>query len=183
MSAVLLVVKVGPGAKKDKTSRSASNTTPTLVTTTSAGPVKYTVKQGDTLLRIAEYFGVTSAAIVRANQLPDPDHLFAGQVLTIPPVTPIVLVIEPAKPTTGETIELTLTGAQPGEYVTFEIHRPAGVFKGRSHLAGEDGTVTTTYSLGAEDTPGTYTVVAKGDQITTAQATFEVVAPKTPAPQ
>ncbi len=50
---------------------------------------EYTVQEGDTLLDIAIQFGVTIDMIIAANQLVDPNALFAGQILMIPPGTPV----------------------------------------------------------------------------------------------
>ena len=44
----------------------------------------YTVVRGDTLSSIARRFGTTFTAIARENNLPDPNRIFAGQVLRIP---------------------------------------------------------------------------------------------------
>jgi LysM repeat protein len=44
----------------------------------------YTVQAGDSLSAIADYLGVRLQAIVDLNGLPDPDHIFAGQLLSIP---------------------------------------------------------------------------------------------------
>lgn len=49
-----------------------------------AGGVQYTVKRGDTLIKIGARFGVSAAAIARANGISDPDYVQAGMVLTIP---------------------------------------------------------------------------------------------------
>src|SRR5690242_13887130 len=46
---------------------------------------RYVVQEGDTLSGIADRFGVTEDAIVRANKLNDRNHLMAGQELLIPP--------------------------------------------------------------------------------------------------
>ena len=172
-------------ASKDKSSSRAKSTSTTLgaTTTTTRGPVNYTVKQGDSLLNIAKYFGVTPRAIIDANHLADPDRLVAGRVLVIPPVVLVKLEVSPEKATVGETIELVLTGAEPNEIVRVEIHRPTGVFTGPAHYASSEGTVRTTYQLGAADPPGAYTIVAKGDQITNVQATLEVRAAKQTQPQ
>ena len=50
---------------------------------------EYTVQEGDTLLDIAIQFGVTIDMIIDANELLDPNALFAGQVLMIPFGTPV----------------------------------------------------------------------------------------------
>ncbi len=44
----------------------------------------YTVQAGDHLAEIARRFGVNWTTIAQANNLADPNHIYAGQVLTIP---------------------------------------------------------------------------------------------------
>lgn len=64
--------------------------------------MQYVVQAGDTLASIAQRFGTTVEAIVRANNLTDPNLIFVGQVLTIPtggipiPPTPPPTPISPA---------------------------------------------------------------------------------------
>ena len=176
---VLLTVVDWSGSKREVSSRSSSTTVTTGggTTTTTRGEVKYTVMPGDTLISIAEKFGVTQRQIIEANKLFNPDALVAGQVLVIPPQVVVRLVVRPRKATVGEAVELTVEGVQPGETITFEIRKPTGAtFTGRSHYASDDS-ISTTYQLGASDPPGTYTVVVEGDQSTRGEATFRVVAP------
>lgn len=62
-------------------------TTPTTTTTTTTIPENerfYTVKQGDTLGKIAAGFEVPVQAIVDANDLASADAIQAGQTLRIP---------------------------------------------------------------------------------------------------
>jgi LysM repeat protein len=47
-------------------------------------PLSYVVRRGDRLQDIADQFGVTVDAIVELNNLDNPDHIEAGQVLLIP---------------------------------------------------------------------------------------------------
>ncbi|MGE5576126.1 MAG: LysM peptidoglycan-binding domain-containing protein [Syntrophothermus sp.] len=48
-------------------------------------PFQYTVQPGDTMFLIAQRFGVTLNALIAANpQIPNPNIIFPGQVLTIP---------------------------------------------------------------------------------------------------
>jgi hypothetical protein len=47
-------------------------------------PPTYTLRSGDTLFRIAEQYGVTVDAIMRANNVADPTRLHVGQILLIP---------------------------------------------------------------------------------------------------
>jgi LysM repeat protein len=49
---------------------------------------RYVVREGDTLSGIAARFGVPETAILEANPLSDPDRLFVGQELVIPPAQP-----------------------------------------------------------------------------------------------
>ena len=70
------------------------------------GPVKYEVKQTDTIFTIAVQFGVSVADLVEFNELPDEDFIFVGQVLEVP--TDPAQIIErresKPKPTTGVVI-------------------------------------------------------------------------------
>ena len=49
-------------------------------------PHTYTVRSGDTLLEIAEVFGISVEALMSANRLQNADALTAGQVLILPQV-------------------------------------------------------------------------------------------------
>ncbi len=56
----------------------------TAVPAAAASQAVYTVKPGDTLYAIASHFGVTINAIMRANNLSNPNTLSIGQTLVIP---------------------------------------------------------------------------------------------------
>jgi LysM repeat protein len=62
-----------------------------------SGCTTYVVQRGDTLTAIAYRYGVSVSDIVRANNLVNPNRIYAGQRLVIPcgPVTP------PVPPSTG----------------------------------------------------------------------------------
>lgn len=49
---------------------------------------RYVVREGDSLSAIADRFDVTEAAIMRANNLTDPNRILVGQTLIIPPPEP-----------------------------------------------------------------------------------------------
>jgi LysM repeat protein len=49
---------------------------------------RYVVREGDTLSGIAARFGVSEDAILAENPLSDPNRLFVGQELIIPPAQP-----------------------------------------------------------------------------------------------
>lgn len=44
----------------------------------------YTVRKGDTLFGIAQFFGTTVGNILRYNNIKDPNRIFIGQQLLIP---------------------------------------------------------------------------------------------------
>ena len=73
-------------------------------TPTSTGSTTYIVKAGDTLGQIAARFGVTIQAIAAANNLPNINIIYVGQVLIIPGGTgPGPTATPPATPTPGPT--------------------------------------------------------------------------------
>jgi LysM repeat protein len=155
------------------TKRTTASSTIVAPTTTTAGPlITYQVKRGDSLTALAQFFGVTRAAIVAANHL-NGDQLTAGQVLQIPPRPPAQLVVTPPDAPFGQAFKLNLTGAKAGEMLTLEIDTPdGGKYSGSPHTAAQDGSVTATYQTASADTAGTYTVVATGDHGTSLRATF-----------
>jgi LysM repeat protein len=132
----------------------------------------YRVKSGDALINIARLFGVSINAVMMANHLSDPNRLAAGQKLRIPPPPPRTLRITPAKGQAGDAFELTLTAAQPGEVVRFEIQSPKGKFTGVAHTASTEGTVTATYQTGFDSPTGRYTVVVHGEGARTPTSHF-----------
>ncbi|AFM39874.1 putative glycosyl hydrolase [Desulfosporosinus acidiphilus SJ4] len=50
----------------------------------------YTVKSGDTLWKIAKKSGTTVSALIAANNIKNPEHIYPGTVLTVPTRTHIV---------------------------------------------------------------------------------------------
>ncbi|MDP8959842.1 MAG: LysM peptidoglycan-binding domain-containing protein, partial [Actinomycetota bacterium] len=55
-----------------------------LAIVAAAGSGAYTVRQGDTLSRIAQRHGVGVEQIAQANDIDDPDRIYVGQSLVIP---------------------------------------------------------------------------------------------------
>jgi LysM repeat protein len=159
-------------------------TTTVAPTTTTAPVIRYQVKAGDTLSAIAARNHVTSTAIIALNRLANPDQLVAGQVLSIPnppsskpaaPGQPATLSITPLAGPPGQVFGLTLSGARAGETVTFQITGPAGAsFTGPPHTAPAGGQIAAGYATSGGDPSGQYQVLAKGNQGTSAHATFEV---------
>ncbi len=52
------------------------------------GPIYHCVRYGETLFSIGRQYGVNPYAIARANYLPNPNCIYAGQVLRIPTCHP-----------------------------------------------------------------------------------------------
>jgi murein DD-endopeptidase MepM/ murein hydrolase activator NlpD len=61
----------------------------------------YKVKAGDTLTGIAAKYGVSMMTLWWANNLKSKDDLHLGQTLTIPPVTGLVLTVQPSDTLAG----------------------------------------------------------------------------------
>ncbi len=68
----------------------------------------YTIKRGDTLLKIAKQFGVTVDALVQANDIANRNLIKPGQVLTIPDSTPPAPPTPPSPPTPQPTAPATI---------------------------------------------------------------------------
>jgi LysM repeat protein len=71
---------VGPSLAPIRTTMPASTTVATPTTL----PQYYEVQRGDTLTLIAAAYQIPVQALMDANQLTDPDDIFAGQFLAIP---------------------------------------------------------------------------------------------------
>jgi nucleoid-associated protein YgaU len=67
-------------------------------TTTTTRVMTHTVGRGESLLAIASRYGVTVEALAAANEITNQNHVFVGQVLTVPPTT-----LSPALTTTTTT--------------------------------------------------------------------------------
>lgn len=46
--------------------------------------MRYTVKRGDTLTKIAKDYGVTVEALAASNGLTNPNKIYVGQILLVP---------------------------------------------------------------------------------------------------
>ena len=177
MIAVSLTLAACAGSSKPSTTKPTRHrsVTSSSTTTTTRPFFTYQVKQGDSLTSLATFFGITVDALASANHLSDAASLTVGQTLEVPPRQPVQLVVSPSNGPAGTLFMLTLTGAKPNETVTFQINGPGGnKFTGPAHTATPDGSVTTMYQTSTGDVAGTYTVIASGNQGTTAQVTFRI---------
>lgn len=67
------------------TTASTASTLPSTTTTTAPVVVTYVVQTGDALGVIAQRFGISSELLASHNGIDDPNKIFVGQNLTIPP--------------------------------------------------------------------------------------------------
>jgi LysM repeat protein len=96
LTATLLVAVAACGGGGNQKPTSTPNDVLSIVTPTPGTPVPvtptpggqagttYTVREGDSLSAIAARFGVSEEAIQRANDIDDPNSIYAGQELIIP---------------------------------------------------------------------------------------------------
>jgi LysM repeat protein len=173
---VLALVGCSGGTKKHAASVASTTTSATTAapTTTTIPARIYTVKSGDTLSAIANRFHATVSAIMARNHLKNADKLALGQRLSLPPPLPLALVVSPARGAQGDAFHFTLTGAAPGETITFKIQSPKSTYSGAPHTAAIDGSVNATYQTAFTDPTGKYNVTASGNKGTTLSASFVV---------
>jgi hypothetical protein len=101
----------------------------------------------------------------------------ATTTTTAPPTTttttpPAVLTIDPATAPISTLIVLSVTGAKPGESITFSITSPSGkVFNGAPHVVEPGGTTSATYNSTGDEV-GVHTVQAVGTGGTTLTGSF-----------
>ncbi len=101
----------------------------------------------------------------------------ATTTTTAPPTTttttpPPVLTINPATAPISAVITLTVTGARPGESITFTLTSPKGkVFNGTPHVVDPTGTASATYNSTGDEV-GAHTVQAVGTNGTSLTGTL-----------
>ncbi|MCO6450439.1 MAG: peptidoglycan DD-metalloendopeptidase family protein [Caldilineales bacterium] len=102
----------------------------------------YEVSAGDTLITIAERFGLPVEAIISANNLANPDLIYAGQQLVIPGLT-----APPAEPETEAIMRLATYRLRPGDQLDVLARRfgvqPADILRANG-LARPDQLLTET---------------------------------------
>lgn len=113
-------VRIPPPATTTPTATFTPTITPTATATTEIGiiPVPpndnniptstYTVQRGDTLGRIATRFNTTVEAFARLNGITNPNRIFVGQVLIIPPTGGAI-----SQPNTVIVVVITATPQPP----------------------------------------------------------------------
>jgi len=83
----------------------STTTTTTLPPTTTTIPDEYVIQSGDSLSKIAEMFGLTSAELAAYNNITDPEHIEAGATLKIPkPGEVVVTTTVPVDPSSTTTV-------------------------------------------------------------------------------
>lgn len=76
-----------PGESRTEASATTVPAPTVAPATTTEPPVltPYTVVRGDTLIQIADRYGIHLNDLVRVNNIADPTKIFVGQILLIPP--------------------------------------------------------------------------------------------------
>lgn len=117
--AALILSGAGPGAGR-AASAEATGTSVSAATPTPRPTTTYIVRAGDTLTRIAAWFGTTPADLIALNKLANPNALAVDQVLIVP--IPPTATITPAPSSTplptataipSETLAPTATAIPP----------------------------------------------------------------------
>ena len=85
------------------------------------------------------------------------------------------LVVVPDSAPQSATFEFRLTGALPGDRISFQVRSPKGIFTGRAHEVPSTGTVTATYKTNIAGNTGRFTVIALGNGREVGRSSFDVV--------
>lgn len=89
----------------------STTTTPSTIPTTTTQPRFYEVQSGDTLIEIADAFGLPMTLIMEKNGITNPDQIQAGQILELPLASEVVLTTLPAPTTSLAGMAATTTTA------------------------------------------------------------------------
>jgi LysM repeat protein len=131
--------------------------------------VNHTVARGETLAIIAARYGTTWQAIAQLNNLPNPNLIFAGQILVIPigqvvppppppPPPPPVGQTTPYHVTRGDTLA-RIAGYYGTTWQTLAglngLANPNLIFAGQRLLAPVNASRTAAYTVRRGDTLGT----------------------------
>ena len=86
-------------------------------------PPGYSIKEGDSLTRLAKRFGTTVSELAKANNIEDPDKIYVGDNLIVPdktmsqgPTNPAELqaLLKQLSSQTGTSVEELMQGVQAG---------------------------------------------------------------------
>lgn len=110
-----------------------------------AGWVKYVVQPGDNLYRIGLSYGMSAADLQRANCLPSPNLIFAGNTIYVPNIPTLTPVFSPT-PVLPPTLPATFTPAIPTD-------TPLSIILLPTDTATSTVTATPTESPPATQTP------------------------------
>ena len=92
------ILKMTPAPETTDTPTSTPTVTPTPIF------VFHPVRSGETLISIASKYGITTEALLAANNIRDPSHLEVGQDLLIPPKDGLRIPVVPHTVAAGDTL-------------------------------------------------------------------------------
>lgn len=88
VSGIIAFVLTQVGGGEEIVATTTVETTVVVTTTTEPYvPIFYTVQRGDTVSRIAGMYNVDAQALLDLNGISDPNKLYAGQTIELPPPT------------------------------------------------------------------------------------------------
>ncbi|MDO8392178.1 MAG: LysM domain-containing protein [Actinomycetota bacterium] len=80
-----------------------TTTTTTILQTTTTYPDFYVLQSGDTLGKVAQLFGTTSAELQAINGIKDPNKVQAGQTIKLPPAPSTTVAVVTTTPGASTT--------------------------------------------------------------------------------
>jgi len=101
----------------------------------SADPPTYQVQPGDTLSSIAVRFGLSTEALIRGNELPDPNHLKVGDLIVIPGLEEVHGLLTTQPLAFGDTLRHLTRRIQVSEDLLVRLNRitsPGELYAGTS---------------------------------------------------
>ena len=98
--AVLLAFVLGRASAGGGGGEVTAATVNTAATTTTTRVTTHAVARGESLLGIANQYGITLDALAAANGITNANHVFVGQVLQIPPAGGPTTVLSPSTTST-----------------------------------------------------------------------------------
>lgn len=113
--------------------------------------LSYDVRPGDTVQTIAGRFGLEPSAILSANEMPEPNLIYAGQALIIPPPDSMIAEVQP-----GDSL-VTLASRWGADPVTIAEYPGNGISDPDNLVAGQSLIIPVKQASGPPATADTAT--------------------------